>query len=220
MRLYTAMAGSIHPHTVYLLAGLFHKAFYCLFDRIIVEETHMQRLKKAVQTAPGPVMLLPTHRSYMVSNKRLGLCPSVLLLAPVCLVVCLLEVYVSMSTTCLYTCTKISFFVVLWLPQDFLLISYVCFTYGIALPFIAADEAFGSMTVANQMVRRAGAFFVSRGGGKGRGERSEKILMQRLRWMLLKHYITCIAKRYGVLEVFLEGGRSKTGAIAYGALCV
>ena len=66
-RLYTRMAGCIQPHAVFLVAGLFHQAFYRLFDRIIVEETHMQRLKKVVQSAAGPVLLLPTHRSYMVS---------------------------------------------------------------------------------------------------------------------------------------------------------
>ncbi|OEH76515.1 NAD-binding domain 4 domain-containing protein [Cyclospora cayetanensis] len=158
-RMYTGMAGSIHPHAIVLLAGLFHQAFFRLFDRIIVEETHMQALKKAIQTSPGPVLLLPTHRSYM----------------------------------------------------DFLLVSYVCFTYGIPLPFIAADEAFGSIAVVHRVLRRAGAFFVVRGGSKAKGERQEQVLLQKLRRLLLKFYVGCVARRYGVLEVFLEGGRSKTG---------
>lgn len=70
-RLYQSMAGSIQPHTVYILAAMFHKAFECLFDRVIVEETQMQKLKHVVQTASGPVMLLPTHRSYMVWMRAL-----------------------------------------------------------------------------------------------------------------------------------------------------
>lgn len=96
--------------------------------------------------------------------------------------------------------------------QDFLLLSFVCFTYGVALPFIAADEAFGSIAVVHRMLRRAGAFFVSRGGPKGRGNRNERALMQKVNAMLMKLFVQCVAKRYGIFEVFLEGGRSKTGA--------
>lgn len=68
-RLYTSMAGTIQPSMVFLLAAVFYQTFFCLFDRIIVEETQMQNLKKAVNSAKGPVLLLPTHRSYMVSRR-------------------------------------------------------------------------------------------------------------------------------------------------------
>ncbi|KAL8272083.1 hypothetical protein Esti_004018 [Eimeria stiedai] len=161
-RMYTSIAGCIQPHTVSALSALFHGAFSCLFDRIIVEETRMQKLKHAVQTASGPVMLLPTHRSYM----------------------------------------------------DFLLISFVCFTYGVALPFIAADEAFGAISVVHKVLRRCGAFFVCRGGQQqARGDSMEANLLHNLRTCLLREYVICIGRRYGVFELFLEGGRSKTGLL-------
>ena len=67
--MYTRMAGCIQPHVVFPLADLFHHSFSSLFDRVVVEETNMQKLKRAVQTAAGPVFLLPTHRSYMVASK-------------------------------------------------------------------------------------------------------------------------------------------------------
>ncbi|KAL8447397.1 hypothetical protein Emag_004368 [Eimeria magna] len=98
--------------------------------------------------------------------------------------------------------------------QDFLLISFVCFTYGIALPFIAADEAFGAISVVHRVLRRCGAFFVCRGGQQqGREETAETNLLGNIRSSLLKEYVKCIARRYGVFELFLEGGRSKTGLL-------
>ncbi|KAL8432915.1 hypothetical protein Efla_006716 [Eimeria flavescens] len=161
--MYTSIAGCIQQHAVLLLAGLFHRAYSCLFDRIIVEETQMQQLKRAVQTASGPVMLLPTHRSYL----------------------------------------------------DFLLISFVCFTYGVPLPFIAADEAFGTISMVHRILRRCGAFFVCRGGPQraGGGDPQESSALHALRTCLLREYVKSIARRYGVFELFLEGGRSKTGLL-------
>lgn len=99
--------------------------------------------------------------------------------------------------------------------QDFLLVSYICFTYGVPLPFIAADEAFGAIRMAHQLLRRAGAFFVSRGGERGKGESLEKEIIPKIKKVLLQLFVKCVARRYGVLEVFLEGGRSKTGAFLF-----
>lgn len=103
--------------------------------------------------------------------------------------------------------------------QDFLLMSYICFTYGVPLPFIAADEAFGSIAMVHHVLRRAGAFFVSRAEKKGRGDQAERAFMRKLRCTLLQLFVTCIAKRYGVLEIFIEGGRSKTGEAADSSCC-
>ncbi|PFH34535.1 hypothetical protein BESB_065680 [Besnoitia besnoiti] len=63
--LYESVAGTIKHPPVYLLGGILHTAFLRLFDRVVVERTEVERLKKAVRESRGPVILLPTHRSYM-----------------------------------------------------------------------------------------------------------------------------------------------------------
>lgn len=69
---YASLAGRLHPRAVYVLAAVLHRAFECLFDRIITEEDQLQRLKRHVLAATGPVILLPTHKSYLVSRRQLG----------------------------------------------------------------------------------------------------------------------------------------------------
>ena len=98
--------------------------------------------------------------------------------------------------------------------------SYVCFTYGIPLPYIAADEAFGSIRFVNRLLRRGGAFFVSRGGDKQQQQQQLQQLLAAVRRQLLSLFVNCIARRYGVLEVFLEGGRSKTGMSSCVSFCL
>ncbi|EPT30112.1 acyltransferase domain-containing protein [Toxoplasma gondii TgCatPRC2] len=72
--LYDRIAGTIRPPAVYILGGLLHTAFLRLFDRIVVESTEVERLRKTVQESHGPVILLPTHRSYMDSLLLFYMC--------------------------------------------------------------------------------------------------------------------------------------------------
>ncbi|KAF4642818.1 acyltransferase domain-containing protein [Toxoplasma gondii] len=72
--LYDRIAGTIRPPAVYVLGGLLHTAFLRLFDRIVVESTEVERLRKTVQESHGPVILLPTHRSYMDSLLLFYMC--------------------------------------------------------------------------------------------------------------------------------------------------
>ncbi|KAL8450994.1 hypothetical protein Emed_002204 [Eimeria media] len=69
--------------------------------------------------------------------------------------------------------------------------------------------------MVHRVLRRCGAFFVCRGGGQqqARGDTAEMKLLKDLRACLLSEYVRCIARRYGVFELFLEGGRSKTGLL-------
>jgi 1-acyl-sn-glycerol-3-phosphate acyltransferase len=49
---------------------------------------------------------------------------------------------------------------------DYLLLSYVCFAYRLPIPYIAAGDNL-DVPVVGPILRRAGAFFIRRGGGKG-----------------------------------------------------
>ncbi|PHJ23709.1 acyltransferase domain-containing protein [Cystoisospora suis] len=162
--LYSAIAGTISPPAVYLLGAVLHTSFLRLFDRIVVESTEVERLRKTIRESRGPVVFVPTHRSYM----------------------------------------------------DFLLLSYMCFGNGMPLPLIAADESFAEIAVVHRLLRNAGAFFLKKGrSGKARGGGSHGSgqFSARLYCTVLRQYIHAISKRHGLLEIFLEGGRSKSGLL-------
>ncbi|CBZ52355.1 hypothetical protein NCLIV_021430 [Neospora caninum Liverpool] len=72
--LYDTIAGTIRTPAVYVLGGILHTAFQRLFDRVVVESTEIERLRKTVQECHGPVILLPTHRSYMDSLLLFYMC--------------------------------------------------------------------------------------------------------------------------------------------------
>lgn len=74
--LYKAIAGTISPPAVYLLGAVLHTAFLRLFDRIVVESTEVERLRKTIMDSRGPVVFVPTHRSYMVGPIHLTLSTS------------------------------------------------------------------------------------------------------------------------------------------------
>ncbi|XP_028579805.2 dihydroxyacetone phosphate acyltransferase isoform X2 [Podarcis muralis] len=140
------MAHSMHMGAIRFFAFTLSKIFKSLFKSICVNEDGMQKLQQAIQE--HPVVLLPSHRSYI----------------------------------------------------DFLLLSYVLYTYDLALPVIAAGIDFLGMKLVGELLRKSGAFFMRRtfGGNK-------------LYWAVFAEYVKTMLKNgYAPVEFYLEGTRSRT----------
>ncbi|KAM3861224.1 dihydroxyacetone phosphate acyltransferase [Diretmus argenteus] len=140
------MAHSQQLSTVRFFAFTLSKAFKALFRNVCVNEEGIQRLQQAIQD--HPVVLLPSHRSYM----------------------------------------------------DFLLMSYILYTYDLALPVIAAGMDFMGMKFVGEMLRMSGAFFIRRSFGGNK-----------LYWAVFSEYVmTMLRNGFAPIEFFLEGTRSRT----------
>lgn len=140
------MAQCLQLSTVRFFAFTLSKVFKTLFRSICVNEEGIQRLQQAIQE--HPVVLLPSHRSYM----------------------------------------------------DFLLMSYILYTYDLALPVIAAGMDFMGMKFVGEMLRMSGAFFIRRSFGG-----------DKLYWSVFSEYVKTMLKNgFAPIEFFLEGTRSRT----------
>ncbi|XP_034436007.1 dihydroxyacetone phosphate acyltransferase isoform X2 [Hippoglossus hippoglossus] len=140
------MAHNLQLSTVRFFAFTLCKVFKTLFRSICVNEEGIQRLQQAIQE--HPVVLLPSHRSYM----------------------------------------------------DFLLMSYIMYTYDVALPVIAAGMDFMGMKFVGEMLRMSGAFFIRRSFGA-----------DKLYWAIFSEYVKTMVKNgFAPVEFFLEGTRSRT----------
>ncbi|XP_042633328.1 dihydroxyacetone phosphate acyltransferase-like [Cyprinus carpio] len=140
------MAHRLQLSTIRFFAFTLSKAFKRLFRSVCVNEEGIQRLQQAVQD--HPVVLLPSHRSYM----------------------------------------------------DFLMMSYLLYTYDLPLPVIAAGMDFMSMKFVGEMLRMSGAFFIRRSFGG-----------DKLYWAVFSEYVkTMLRNGYAPIEFFLEGTRSRT----------
>ncbi|XP_026196863.1 dihydroxyacetone phosphate acyltransferase isoform X2 [Anabas testudineus] len=140
------MAHRLQLSTVRFFAFTLSKIFKTLFRSICVNEEGIQRLQQAIQE--HPVVLLPSHRSYM----------------------------------------------------DFLLMSYLLYTYDLALPVIAAGMDFMGMKIVGEMLRMSGAFFIRRSFGG-----------DKLYWAVFSEYVkTMLRNGFAPVEFFLEGTRSRT----------
>lgn len=140
------MAHSLQLSTIRFFAFTLSKVFKTLFRSICVNEEGIQRLQQAIHE--HPVVLLPSHRSYM----------------------------------------------------DFLLMSYLLYTYDLALPVIAAGMDFMGMKFVGEMLRMSGAFFIRRSFGG-----------DKLYWAVFSEYVKTILKNgFAPVEFFLEGTRSRT----------
>ncbi|XP_043962097.1 dihydroxyacetone phosphate acyltransferase isoform X1 [Gambusia affinis] len=140
------MAHRLQLSTIRFFAFMLSKIFKTLFRSICVNEEGIQRLQQAIQE--HPVVLLPSHRSYM----------------------------------------------------DFLLMSYILYTYDLALPVIAAGMDFMGMKIVGEMLRMSGAFFIRRSFGG-----------DKLYWTVFSEYVKIMLKNgFAPVEFFLEGTRSRT----------
>lgn len=83
---------------------------------------------------------------------------------------------------------------------DFLVISYILFTYDIPIPVIAAGIPLAGMKIVGEILRRSGAFFIRRAIGS-----------DKLYWAVLSEYVRTIVRRgYAPVEFYVEGLRSRT----------
>uniref|UniRef100_A0A1Y1NBK6 Phospholipid/glycerol acyltransferase domain-containing protein n=1 Tax=Photinus pyralis TaxID=7054 RepID=A0A1Y1NBK6_PHOPY len=84
---------------------------------------------------------------------------------------------------------------------DFIVMSYLCFTYNIEIPAIAAGMDFYSMWVMGSVLRDTGAFFMRRSFNN-----------DHLYWDTFRQYIHQIITEGDLpLEFFVEGTRSRSG---------
>ncbi|KAF5304886.1 hypothetical protein FQR65_LT00770 [Abscondita terminalis] len=84
---------------------------------------------------------------------------------------------------------------------DFILMSYLCFTYNIEIPAIAAGMDFHSMWGMGKMLRDTGAFFMRRSFNN-----------DSLYWDTFRQYIYQLITEGDLpMEFFIEGTRSRTG---------
>ncbi|KAI9914726.1 hypothetical protein PsorP6_007276 [Peronosclerospora sorghi] len=84
---------------------------------------------------------------------------------------------------------------------DYLIISYLCFAYGIPLPRIAAGNNL-DLPLIGSFLRANGSFFIRR------SFRDDDVYKQ-----VLEHYVHVLLDDGNPLEVFLEGGRSRHGRV-------
>lgn len=82
---------------------------------------------------------------------------------------------------------------------DYLLLSYVIYSRGLALPSIAAGDNL-NLPLVGPLLRRGGAFFIRR---SFRGNR--------LYASVMFEYLHALASRGAPVKYFVEGGRSRTG---------
>ncbi|XP_071335118.1 dihydroxyacetone phosphate acyltransferase [Trachinotus anak] len=83
---------------------------------------------------------------------------------------------------------------------DFLVISYILFTYDIPVPVIAAGIPLAGMKMVGEILRRSGAFFIRRAIGS-----------DKLYWAVLSEYVKTIVRRgHAPMEFYVEGLRSRT----------
>ncbi|XP_032877710.1 dihydroxyacetone phosphate acyltransferase isoform X1 [Amblyraja radiata] len=84
---------------------------------------------------------------------------------------------------------------------DFLMLSYIMYTYDLSLPVIAAGMDFMGMKIVGEMLRMSGAFFIRRSFGG-----------DKLYWAVFSEYVKTILRNGDApVEFFLEGTRSRTG---------
>ncbi|XP_042602542.1 dihydroxyacetone phosphate acyltransferase-like [Cyprinus carpio] len=84
--------------------------------------------------------------------------------------------------------------------MDFLVLSYIMFTYDLSIPVIAAGIPLMGMKLIGEIFRRSGAFFIRRAIGS-----------DKLYWAVLSEYVRTIVRTgYAPLEFYVEGLRSRT----------
>lgn len=84
---------------------------------------------------------------------------------------------------------------------DFILVSWILYSFDIKVPVIAAGQDFMFMKGVGSLLRRCGAFFIRRSFGK-----------DKLYWALFTEYVQShIINGDAPVEFFIEGTRSRTG---------
>ncbi|XP_048223494.1 dihydroxyacetone phosphate acyltransferase isoform X2 [Perognathus longimembris pacificus] len=140
------MSHKLRLGAIRFFAFVLSKIFKQIFSKVCVNEEGIQKLQLAIQE--HPVVLLPSHRSYI----------------------------------------------------DFLMLSFLLYSYDLPVPVIAAGVDFLGMRMVGELLRMSGAFFMRRtfGGNK-------------LYWAVFSEYVkTMLRNGYAPVEFFLEGTRSRS----------
>lgn len=144
----TTMISDLKTPVVRMFAWVLRKLWRCIYEKVVINHTELQELANFIKTSNGPVVILPSHRSYI----------------------------------------------------DFLIVSYIFFSYGIPVPHIAAADDFLQILMINKLFRASGAFFIKRGKG-----------VDELYTAILTEYLQQLLKDHQVVEFFIEGSRSRSG---------
>ena len=145
------MAGQLYEPVIRTMAYFFRKIYKNLYDAVIVDELGLKRMRDIRRSANGkkvPMLVIPTHRSYI----------------------------------------------------DFLMISFLFFSYELPMPQIAAGDDFLDMAGVNWIFRHSGAFFLKR-----------SFRNDRLYRAIFEEYVQQLLIGGHTLEFFIEGTRSRTG---------
>ncbi|CAD8153134.1 unnamed protein product [Paramecium octaurelia] len=143
------MFANYNMGVIRMFAWFITKVFRQIYEKVQINEPALLELQNYDQKTRGPLIFMPTHRSYI----------------------------------------------------DFIMCSYVFFSYKIKCPHIAAAEDFLSMALIPTILRASGAFFLKR------KQLEDNILYK----AIFYEYVQRILIEECYLEFFIEGTRSRTG---------
>ncbi|KAL6070816.1 Dihydroxyacetone phosphate acyltransferase [Balamuthia mandrillaris] len=141
------MGAEASPAIMRSLGWAFRKIYRRLYSGVVINEIGMEGAKKLF-AQKGPMVLIPTHRSYI----------------------------------------------------DFLIVSYLFYSFDLPVPHIAAGDDFLNVTIVNWLFRHSGAFFMRRTFGGD--ELYRAIFTAYTQRLLLDGF---------PIEFFIEGTRSRSG---------
>ena len=122
-----------------------------MYEKIVVDEKALARLMQLELDSKGPIVLLPSHRSFV----------------------------------------------------DFVLLSYIMFSYKMKVPHVGAYDEFLRMAFFPRLMRACGAFFMR----KPVADKTEEEIYN----VILTEYLQKLMLEDSWLQIFLEGSRSRYG---------
>jgi len=122
-----------------------------MYEKIVIDECSLRKLAQLDTKTNGPIILMPSHRSFV----------------------------------------------------DFLLVSYILFSYQMKAPHVGAYEEFLQMALLPRLMRASGAFFMR----KHDSDDKDKELYD----VIVAEYIQRLMLEESWLNIFLEGTRSRYG---------
>ncbi len=110
-KIFTKLTSDIRPNMVKAFGYGLRKIWRAIFEKVVVDDKALKKISKIMRDkTKGPILFMPTHRSYI----------------------------------------------------DFLVLSYILFSYGMEVPYIAAREDFLNIMILNHVLRHSGAFFLKK----------------------------------------------------------
>ncbi|OMJ82851.1 hypothetical protein SteCoe_16318 [Stentor coeruleus] len=145
------MISDLRMPVVRMFAWGLRKFWRAIYEKVVVNHNQLNEMAKIINNSNVPLVILPSHRSYI----------------------------------------------------DFLIVSYLFFSFGIKMPYIAAAEDFLEILLINKLFKYSGAFYIKRGKGANS-----------LYTAILTEYVQQLLKDQQVVEFFIEGTRTRSGKTA------